>query len=145
MQPRSCASCARSRSSSPAARSKQRPSTSPPWRHASNWSTNRSSKRIAGSTKLVFQEIFQTAPPDSQIVQRAALLLLVLGVGLLIAPSMHHQVLYRGEDRQGALRSATRCASASLLPVTLALGGSAYVAFEQLFGRPPASRPELFS
>ena len=29
--------CARSRSSSPAAHSKQRPPTSPPWRRASNW------------------------------------------------------------------------------------------------------------
>jgi hypothetical protein len=83
--------------------------------------------------QLVFQEIFQNAPPDSKSVQRAALLLLVIAVGLLIAPSMHHQIIYGGEDRQGALRTATRCASASLLPMMLALGGSAYVAFAQLF------------
>ena len=34
--------------------------------------------------------------------------------GLLIAPSVQHQVFYRGEDRPGALHSAIRCSSASL-------------------------------
>jgi hypothetical protein len=60
--------------------------------------------------QMVFQEGFQDAPRDSQAVQGIGLLALMLAVALLITPSMTHQIAYRGEDRRGALRVASRCA-----------------------------------
>jgi hypothetical protein len=60
--------------------------------------------------------------------------LLLGSVGALIAPSLHHQIRFRGESRQGALRSATFYAGLSLLPLTLGLGLSAYAVFALAFG-----------
>jgi hypothetical protein len=68
-------------------------------------------------------------------VQGIGLLALMLAVALLITPSMTHQVTYRGEDRKGALRVATRCAGLAMLPMTLGLGSTTFVVFESLFNR----------
>lgn len=85
--------------------------------------------------QMVFQEAFQDVPRSSQIVQGFGLLMLLLAVGLLIAPSMTHQIAYRGEDRNGALRVASICAGFAVLPMTLGLGATTFVVFERLFGR----------
>jgi Family of unknown function (DUF6328) len=85
--------------------------------------------------QMVFQEGFQDAPRESQAVQGIGLLALMLAVALLIAPSMTHQVTYRGEDRKGALRVATRCAGLAMFPMTLGLGSTTFVVFESLFNR----------
>ena len=84
---------------------------------------------------MVFQERFQDAPRDSQAVQGIGLLALMLTVGLLITPSMTHQIAYRGEDRRGALRVASTCASLAMVPMTLGLGATTFVVFESLFNR----------
>jgi hypothetical protein len=86
-------------------------------------------------SQSVFQELFAEVPRASQLVQCSSLLLLLSAICCLIAPSMHHQIVYGGESRQGALRDATRFAGISLLPLTLGLGASAFVIFEHLFGR----------
>jgi hypothetical protein len=83
----------------------------------------------------VFQEQFAEVPRASQLVQCASLLLLLTAVCFLIAPSMYHQIVYRGDSRQGAVRDATWFAGISLLPLTLGLGASAFVIFEHLFDR----------
>jgi hypothetical protein len=57
------------------------------------------------------------------------LLALMLAVALLITPSMTHQITYRGEDRKGALRVATRCAGLAMFPMTLGLGSTTFVVF----------------
>ena len=56
--------------------------------------------------QMVFQEAFQTLPTSSQFIGAVGLLLMVVAVALLIAPSMVHQLLYGGEDRRGALSVA---------------------------------------
>ena len=84
---------------------------------------------------MVFQERFQDAPRDSQTVQGIGLLALMLAVGLLITPSMTHQIAYRGEDRRGALRVASTCAGLAGVPMTLGLGATTFVVFESLFNR----------
>jgi hypothetical protein len=61
-------------------------------------------------------------------------LLLVISVGLLIAPSLFHQIIFEGEDRPGVITAATALAGASLLPLTIGLGTAAFVVFERLFG-----------
>ena len=85
--------------------------------------------------QMVFQERFQDAPRDSQAVQGIGLLALMLAVALLITPSMTHQIAYRGEDRRGALRVASTCASLAMVPMTLGLGATTFVVFESLFNR----------
>jgi hypothetical protein len=81
----------------------------------------------------VFQARFASLPWFAQAMQAAGLLLLLAAVSLLIAPSMQHQIAYRGETRRAALEDATRYADVSLFPLTLGLGASAFVVF-QFFG-----------
>jgi len=83
----------------------------------------------------VFQDLFNEVPPVSQFLQCAGLGFMLLSVCLLIAPSLYHQIVFNGESRPGALAYASRFAGASLLPLTLGLGASVFVVFEQLFGR----------
>ena len=85
--------------------------------------------------QMVFQERFQDAPRDSQALLGTGLLALMLAVGLLITPSVTHQIAYRGEDRRGALRVASTCASLAMVPMTLGLGATTFVVFESLFNR----------
>ena len=81
-----------------------------------------------------FQERFVELPPFSRSCLAASLVLLLASVGLLIAPSLHHQIRFGGESRAAAIRTATFFAGASLLPLTLGLGLSTYVVFALLFG-----------
>ena len=85
--------------------------------------------------QMVFQEGFQNSPRDSQAVQALGLLALMLTIGLLITPAMTHQIAYRGEDRKGALRVASKCAGFAMVPMTLGLGATTFVVFERLFDR----------
>jgi len=85
--------------------------------------------------EAAFQELYPAIARDSRYVHLAGLVLLLLSVGLLIAPSLWHQIIYRGNSTRGALRTATGFAGASLLPLTLGLGAAVFVTFELLFGR----------
>lgn len=82
----------------------------------------------------VFQQRFDDLGIPAEAALAASLVLLLLSTGLLIAPSLHHQVRFRGEGRAGALKAATFFAGASLLPLTLGLGLSAYAVFALTFG-----------
>ena len=85
--------------------------------------------------EAVFQDLFQFISPIGQAVHCASLMFLLLTIGGLIAPSMVHQMAYGGESRRGALSTATALAGASLLPLTIGLGLSAFAIFERMFGR----------
>lgn len=85
--------------------------------------------------QAVFQDLFKEVPAISQALQCAGLGLMLLSVCFLIAPSLYHQIVFGGESRPGALAYASWFAGASLLPLTLGLGASVFVAFEHLFGR----------
>ena len=85
--------------------------------------------------EAVFQELFSGIPTASRYVHCAGLVLLLISVGLLIAPSLFHQIIFAGESRPGAVRIASVLAAASLLPLTLGLGAATFVTFEQLFNR----------
>ena len=82
----------------------------------------------------VFQESFASLPAMSQYVQCLGAAAITLTICLLVAPSLHHQLRYRGETRIGVLSAATVFASAGLFPLTLGVGAAAYVVFEHLFG-----------
>jgi hypothetical protein len=82
----------------------------------------------------VFQEGFRHLSATAKSVQGAGLLLMLLTIGLLIAPSLYHQIVHGGESRLDALNVATWFAGASLLPLTLGLAASAFVVFGHVFG-----------
>jgi hypothetical protein len=81
-----------------------------------------------------FQERFAELPAEGRGAMAVSLVLLLLSVGLLIAPSLHHLIRFRGESHPDALRAATFFADWSLLPLTFGLGLSSYVVFSLLFG-----------
>jgi Family of unknown function (DUF6328) len=83
----------------------------------------------------VFQEGFSHLSATAKSVQCAGLLLMLLTIGLLIAPSMYHRLVHRGESRLDALNVATWFAGVSLFPLTLGLAASAFVVFGHVFGR----------
>ena len=85
--------------------------------------------------EAAFQELFSSLPASSRYIHCAGLLLLLISVGLLIAPSLFHQIIFEGEDRPAAMNAATVLAGASLLPLTIGLGAAAFVVFERMFGR----------
>jgi len=83
----------------------------------------------------VFQELFSGIPATSRYVHCAGLVMLLVSVGLMIAPCMFHQIVFAGQSRPDAIRMAGVLTGASLLPFTLGLGAAAFVIFEQLFSR----------
>jgi hypothetical protein len=82
----------------------------------------------------VFQELFPHLPGYAKAVHGLSLLLLLVTIGCLIAPSLCHQIAYRGEAREGALQTATLFAAVALAPLTLGLGASAFVVFDAIAG-----------
>jgi hypothetical protein len=85
--------------------------------------------------EAAFQDLFADVPAGSRYVHCAGLMLLLASMGLLIAPSLFHQIIHRGNSTPGAVRMATAFAGASLLQLTLGLGVAIFVTFEQLFNR----------
>src|SRR5690349_6843613 len=85
--------------------------------------------------QAAFQELFAGVPAPSRYVHCGGLVFLLASLGLLIAPSLFHQIVHRGNSSPAALRMASGFASASLLPLTLGLGAAVFVVFEQLFNR----------
>ena len=85
--------------------------------------------------KSVFQELFADISPTGRYIHSVGLALMLTSISLLIAPSLFHQIIFAGESRPAAVRSATTLAGASLLPLTLALGISTFVTFDYAFNR----------
>jgi Family of unknown function (DUF6328) len=85
--------------------------------------------------EAVFQDMFVGVPATSRDVHCAGLILLLISLALLIAPSLFHQLLHGGNSTPEAVQMAAAFAGASLLPLTLGLGAAIFVAFEQLFSR----------
>jgi hypothetical protein len=81
-----------------------------------------------------FQEQFSALTSEQQLVHGIGTLLLLASIALLIAPSLHHQIVYDGESRSGALTTATLAAGGSLPPLILGLGASSFVVFGHVFG-----------
>src|SRR5205823_6070738 len=81
-----------------------------------------------------FQELFEQIPPRGRILECAALLLLVVTIGLLIVPSMRHRIVERGQASTAVLGTATRFAGLALTPLALGLSIDLLVTFERIYG-----------
>jgi uncharacterized protein DUF6328 len=82
-----------------------------------------------------FQDGFDALPAHSRYLDGLALCLMVLVVGLLIAPGLYHRIVEEGNDSGPFHRVVTAYADLALFPFALALGLDFAVAGERLFGR----------
>ncbi len=84
----------------------------------------------------IFQDMFQQLPVLSRGIVCSGLALLMLTVGLLIAPSMQHRLVERGDDSQRILVLATIFGAWALLPLAIALALDLFVAVGHVVGPP---------
>src|ERR1700712_1120220 len=82
----------------------------------------------------VFQQLFDDLPPESRQLHCAALLLVILAVGLLVAPSMRHRLTEGGQDTNASLKASTLFAGAALLPLALGLAIDLFVTSQRIYG-----------
>jgi hypothetical protein len=80
----------------------------------------------------VFQEQFKELPAFSQLFVCAGLILIMMAVALLIAPSMQHRIVERGQDSRRVLALATAYAGVALFPISTALAFDIFVAMERM-------------
>jgi Family of unknown function (DUF6328) len=86
----------------------------------------------------VFQQQFDALPSEARIVNGCALGLMLVSVGLLIAPSAFHRIADQGESTSRVQRLTGRCAAAALLPFAAALGLDVSISLARAFASPPA-------
>lgn len=81
-----------------------------------------------------FQELFAGLPFSSRALACSGLLLLMLTVGLLITPSMHHRIVERGEDSARILTLTTAFSGWALLPLAIAMGFDIFITLARVQG-----------
>jgi hypothetical protein len=82
----------------------------------------------------IFQNQFQDLPPWSRLLAAAGLPLLMSAIGLLIAPSMQHRIVERGQDSARTLRLAMLSGDLALSPLSIALAFDVFIALERVGG-----------
>jgi uncharacterized protein DUF6328 len=82
-----------------------------------------------------FQDAFETLPVHAKFLDAVALGLMLLAVGLLIAPDPYHRIVEDGNDSGRFHRVVTIFADMALLPFALGLGIGIAVPVERIFGR----------
>jgi hypothetical protein len=82
----------------------------------------------------VFQKGYETLSSFSQNLVCAALALMVLSIGCLIAPSMQHRIVEQGHSTLRLERATSALAAWSLLPLSASLGLGLYIVFARIFG-----------
>ena len=81
-----------------------------------------------------FQDGFERMSRGSKSVSGLGLGLIIASLGLLVAPSMIHQVAECGRSTARLIRATTTFAGLGVVPLTAGLGLSAYVVLERHFG-----------
>ena len=88
---------------------------------------------------LQFRSFFETGfdklPLVTRLLKTCGLGLMLLALGLLIAPSAYHRIVERGEDTEDLHRYASRLLKWALLPFALGLGLDLFMAAEKIVGR----------
>jgi PncC family amidohydrolase len=82
----------------------------------------------------MFQEAFADLDLSLRLTACAGLVLIMIAIGLLIAPSMQHRIVERGEDSDRILSATTTLAALALFPLAMALGLDVFMAIERTFG-----------
>jgi hypothetical protein len=84
--------------------------------------------------RSVFEKGFESLPIISQALKLCGLGLMLLAVGLIIAPSSYHRLVERGEDTHEIHRYTSRMMGWALLPFSFGLGIDLYVATQKIVG-----------
>lgn len=84
--------------------------------------------------RAVFEDGFGKLPPVTRWLMLANLALMLVAVGLLIAPAAYHRIVERGIDNERLYLFTSDLMAWALLPFALGLGISFYVVAEKLFG-----------
>jgi hypothetical protein len=84
--------------------------------------------------QVVFQTTFSSLSPLEKTFNTMALGLMTLAVGLLIAPSAWHRIVFDGEAAAGFNRFVSGVAAAALLPFALSLALDLFIAGNQIAG-----------
>jgi hypothetical protein len=89
---------------------------------------------IGFNFQSAFQPGFEKLPADAQVLKLLGLALMLLAVGLLIAPCAFHQIVERGNDSQRLIAFTGRVAAFALLPFAFGIGIELYVAATAVLG-----------
>jgi len=81
-----------------------------------------------------FQERFESLSVQARVLDGFALGLMLLSIGLLIAPTALHRIAEGGQSTGAIMHLTGRCAAAALLPFALALGLDLAIALTLAFG-----------
>lgn len=84
--------------------------------------------------RSVFERGFESLPIISQALKLCGLGLMLLAVGLIIAPSSYHRLVERGEDTHEIHRYTSKMMDWALLPFAFGLGIDLYVATQKIAG-----------
>ena len=82
----------------------------------------------------IFQTAFDTLPKQARWLDAAALILMTVTLGCLIAPSARHRIAEGGQLDHGLFRSTTIFAGGALLPFSLSLAIDLYIVMLRIFG-----------
>lgn len=88
--------------------------------------------------RSVFEPGFAKLPLSSQYLKVVALGLMLLTIGMLLAPGAFHRIVEEGEDTRAQHRFTTRMMNCALLPFSVALGLDVYVSMERTLSMTPA-------
>ena len=84
--------------------------------------------------RSAFETGFEKLPASSQYLKLIALGLMLIALGLLLAPGAYHRIVEEGEDTHGLHKFITGVMDYALLPFALALGLDLYVATQPTLG-----------
>jgi hypothetical protein len=87
----------------------------------------------------VFQDGFAELSPIARALNGLALMLMVLAIALLVAPSARHRIVEGGHSTRAVIDSIGMMAGWALLPFGLSLGLAIFVALDSHFGVPLAA------
>lgn len=82
----------------------------------------------------IFQELFVELTPVARQLSALGLTLLMLSIGLLIAPSMQHRLMERGADSVRLLIATTLLTSWAMLPFSVALAFDIAITMQRIVG-----------
>jgi hypothetical protein len=81
-----------------------------------------------------FQNAFDTLSQEGKLTEAVVLAIMAVVVGLLIAPSAYHRIVYGGKATAEITRLITRFAVVTLLLFSLALGLDVFIALSRIGG-----------
>jgi hypothetical protein len=84
--------------------------------------------------RSAFQEGFEKLSPHAKALDAASLLLMVLVIGLLVTPAIHHRLVEYGNATPRIMRTVGLLMALALLPFAVSLGFNVFVAVESFAG-----------